>query len=75
MALIILTIIFFAGGFLAILYSVLALLSMLKYSRAQKALPKKYWEQLIAEPSLQSRQQPTYYVQIDDKVYLFPVPA
>ena len=42
MALIILTIIFFAGGSLAILYSVLALLSMLKYSRAQKALPEKY---------------------------------
>ena len=42
MALIILTIIFFAGGFLAILYSILALLSMLKYSRAQKALPEKY---------------------------------
>ena len=42
MALNILTIIFFIGGFLAVLYSVMALLSILKYSRAQKALPKKY---------------------------------
>ena len=42
MALNILTIIFFIGGFLAVLYSVMALLSILKYSRAQKALPEKY---------------------------------
>jgi tetratricopeptide (TPR) repeat protein len=42
MALNILTIIFFIGGFLAVLYSVMALLSILKYSRAQKALPKRY---------------------------------
>jgi len=42
MALVILTIIFYAGGLLAILYAVLALLSMLKYSRAQKALPEKF---------------------------------
>jgi len=42
MAIMILTIIFFAGGFIAILYSVLALLSMLKYSRAQKTLPEKF---------------------------------
>ncbi|KPK00558.1 MAG: hypothetical protein AMJ60_00835 [Desulfobacterales bacterium SG8_35] len=42
MAIMLLTIIFFAGGLIAILYSVLALLSMLKYSRAQKALPAKF---------------------------------
>jgi len=42
MALILLTIIFFIGGFLAILYSILVLLSMLKYSRIQKSLPEKY---------------------------------
>jgi len=38
----ILTIIFLAGGFVAILYSVLALLSMMRYSRAQKVLPEKF---------------------------------
>ncbi len=42
MALILLTIIFFIGGFLAILYSILVLLSKLKYSRTQKSLPEKY---------------------------------
>jgi tetratricopeptide (TPR) repeat protein len=42
MAIMLLTIIFFAGGLIAILYSVLALLSMLKYSQAQKALPEKF---------------------------------
>ncbi len=42
MALNILTIIFFIGGFLAVLYSIMALLSILKYSRAQKPLPERY---------------------------------
>ena len=42
MALILLTIIFLTGGFLAILYSIMALLSMLQYSRVQKILPEKY---------------------------------
>ena len=42
MAIKILTIIFFAGGAIAILYSVLALLSMLKYSQTRKVLPEKF---------------------------------
>ena len=42
MALTLLTTIFFVGGVAAILYSLLALLSMLNHARAQKALPDKY---------------------------------
>jgi tetratricopeptide (TPR) repeat protein len=42
MVLMLLTIIFFAGGFISIIYSVLAMLSMLKYSQAKKVLPEKF---------------------------------
>jgi len=42
MAITILTIIFFVGGFIAIIYAILALLSMLKNTRALKVLPDKF---------------------------------
>jgi tetratricopeptide (TPR) repeat protein len=42
MALILLTIIFIAGGFFAVIYSILALLSILKHSRTLKILPEKH---------------------------------
>ena len=42
MALTFLTYIFFAGGVVAILYSILALLSMMNHAREQKTLPDKY---------------------------------
>ena len=42
MAIMLLTIIFFAGGLFAVLYSIQALLSMQQYSRSQKALPEKF---------------------------------
>jgi hypothetical protein len=41
MTLTVLTIIFFAAGFFAILYSIVAGLSLLKYMRLQKSLPEK----------------------------------
>jgi len=42
MALTLLTCMFFAGGVLAILYSILALLSMMNHARIQKVQPDKY---------------------------------
>ena len=42
MALTFLTLIFFAGGVVAILYSILALLSLRNHARLQTALPDKY---------------------------------
>ncbi len=42
MALTFLTYIFFAGGVVAILYSILALLSMMNHARERKTLPDKY---------------------------------
>ena len=42
MALTFLTLIFFAGGIVAILYSILALLSLMNHAQLQKALPEKY---------------------------------
>jgi len=42
MALTFLSLIFFAGGVVAILYSILALLSVMNHARRQKALPDKY---------------------------------
>jgi tetratricopeptide (TPR) repeat protein len=42
MVLIFLTYIFFAGGVVAILYAMLALLSLMNHTRVQKALPERY---------------------------------
>ena len=42
MVLTFLTYIFFAGGVVAILYAMLALLSLMNHARVQKALPERY---------------------------------
>jgi hypothetical protein len=42
MALIFLTYIFYAGGVVAIIYLILALLSLMNHARLQKGLPDKY---------------------------------